>query len=59
VFSKQVENHDHAIPLHFAYYNLCCVHQTLKVTPAMAAGVADHPWSVEKLVGLLDRQIPN
>lgn len=37
------------------YYNFCRVHQTLRVTPAMEAGLADHVWSLEELVGLLDR----
>lgn len=53
-FSKKLENHLHAVTLYFAHYNFCRVHQTLGVTPAMAAGVADHPWTLEELVGLLD-----
>ena len=59
-FSKRVENHAHATALHFAYYNLCRPHQTLtkaagrKTTPAMAAGVERHPWTVHDLVALLD-----
>lgn len=53
-FSKKLENHAAAIALHFAYYNLCRKHQTLKTTPAVAAGVADHVWSLEELVGLLE-----
>ena len=53
-FSKKLHNHRCAIELHFCYYNWCRVHQTLKMTPAMAAGLADHPWSVAELVGLLD-----
>ena len=40
-FSKKVENHANAIALHFAYYNFVRIHQTLRVTPAMAAGVTD------------------
>lgn len=52
-FSKKFENHDHSVSLHFAYYNFCRVHQTLGKTPAMAAGIADHAWTVEELVGLL------
>jgi IS1 family transposase len=60
-FSKKVENHAHATALHFAYYNLVRPHQTLtkraggKTTPAMAAGIESHPWSVHELVALLDR----
>ncbi|HUW13328.1 MAG TPA: IS1 family transposase [Anaerolineae bacterium] len=53
-FSKKLENHACAIALHFMHYNFARVHQTLKTTPAMAAGVADHVWSVEEIVGLLD-----
>ncbi len=55
-FSKKLENHGHAIALHFMYYNFCRVHQTLRVTPAMEAGVADHVWSLDEIVGLLDAE---
>ena len=60
-FSKKIENHFYAIALHFMHYNFCRTHQTLNEpnkpqrTPAMAAGVADHVWSIEELVGLLDQ----
>lgn len=53
-FSKKIENHRHAVALHYMYYNFARVHQTLRVTPAMQAGVADHVWSIEEIVGLLD-----
>jgi hypothetical protein len=52
-FSKKLENHEHSVALHFMYYNFCRIHQTLRVTPAMEAGVADHVWSVEEIVALL------
>lgn len=52
-FSKKVENHAAAIALYFIYYNFGRVHQTLRVTPAMDAGVASYVWSVEEIVGLL------
>lgn len=52
-FSRKVENLEHALALHFMYYNFCRKHQTLKTTPAKAAGVADHVWSVFEIVGLL------
>ena len=45
-FSKKVENHAHAVALHFMYYNFCKIHQTLRVTPAMEAGISDHVWEV-------------
>jgi IS1 family transposase len=49
-FSKKLENHKAAMALHFANYNLCRVHRSLRVTPAMAAGVTDHVWTVEELL---------
>jgi IS1 family transposase len=52
-FSKKIENHAHMVALHFMHYNFCRVHQTLRVTPAMEAGVADHVWEIEELVALL------
>ena len=52
--SKKVENHAHMVALHFMHYNFCRVHQTLRVTPAMQAGLADHVWEIEELVALLD-----
>jgi hypothetical protein len=54
-FSKKIENRGHAIALHFMHYNFCRVHQTLRVTPAMEAGITNHVWSIEELVSLLDR----
>ena len=53
-FSKKVENHSAALALYFMYYNFGRVHQTLRVTPAMQAGIADHVWGIEEIVGLLD-----
>ena len=52
-FSKKVDNHGHAVALYFMYYNFCRVHSSLRVTPAMEAGLAHSPWSVEELVSLL------
>jgi hypothetical protein len=43
----------HALALYFVFYNFCRVHQTLRITPAMEAGLADHIWSLEELVALL------
>ncbi|MGA2438073.1 MAG: IS1 family transposase [Acidobacteriaceae bacterium] len=54
-FSKKVENHGHAVALHFMWYNFVRIHKTLRVTPAMEAGLAGHIWSLEELAGLLDR----
>lgn len=56
-FSKKIENHEYAIALHFAHYNLVRPHTALSKpypkTPAMAAGVTDHVWTVAELLGLL------
>jgi IS1 family transposase len=52
-FSKKIENHVAALALHYAYYNFCRIHQTLRITPAMAAGVSNHVWEIEELIGLL------
>jgi len=52
-FSKKFENHCHAVAIYFAYYNFCRVHQTLRVTPAMEAGLTDHVWNIEELLALL------
>jgi IS1 family transposase len=52
-FSKKIENHVAAVALHFMHYNFCRVHKTLRVTPAMEAGLAGHVWTIEELVELL------
>ena len=48
-FSKKLDNLKAACALHFAYYNFCRIHQTLRVTPAMEAGLTDHIWNLEEL----------
>jgi len=53
-FSKKVANLNHAIALHFMYYNFCRVHQTLRVTPAMAARLTDYVWTLEEIAALTD-----
>lgn len=55
-FSKKVDNLKAALALHFMHYNFARIHQTLRVTPAMEAGVSDHVWSVEEIVALLETQ---
>lgn len=52
-FSKKMENHAAMVAIYFMYYNFARVHQTLRVTPAMEAGIANHVWSIEEIVGLL------
>jgi len=53
-FSKKIENHANAVALHFAYYNFVRTHKTLRMTPAMAAGVATGPWEMANLVAILE-----
>lgn len=52
-FSKKVENHMHAISLYFMFYNYCKIHKTLRITPAMAAGLTDHVWELTDIVNLI------
>ena len=52
-FSKKVENHEAAVALFVMHYNFCRVHQTLRVTRAMEAGLADHVWTLAELLALL------
>ena len=52
--SKKIENHRHALALYFMYYNFARIHSTLRVTPAMEAGVSNHVWSTEGIVTLVN-----
>jgi IS1 family transposase len=51
-FSKKLENHGHMVALYFMHYNFCRIHKTLRVTPAMEAGLTDHIWTIEELIDL-------
>ena len=51
-FSKKLSHLKAAIALHFAYYNLCRVHSSLRITPAMAAGITDHIWTIGDLLAI-------
>jgi hypothetical protein len=53
-FSKKIENHVAAIAVYFMYYNFVRIHQTLRTTPAMAAGVTEKLWDIQDIVALLD-----
>ena len=53
-FSKKLENHAAMVALYFTWYNFVRVRQTLKTTPAVKAGVANHVWSIDELVALMD-----
>jgi IS1 family transposase len=55
-FSKKLENHCHALSMYFMYYNFARIHSSLRVTPAMEAGVADHVWSIEEMIGLVEEE---
>jgi IS1 family transposase len=52
-FSKKVENHAYHVALHYMHYNFAKIHKTLRVTPAMEAGVSDHVWEIEEIAALL------
>ena len=58
MWRAETEHHAHAISLHFLYDNFARVHKTLRVTPAMQAGLADHVWSLEQVVGPLGQASP-
>ena len=58
-FSKKIVNHAYAVALHFMYYNFCRIHKTLRVTPAMAAGVTDRLWEISDIVQLVEDAAPN
>jgi hypothetical protein len=53
-FSKKVENHAHAVALHMLYYNFVRIHQTVRTTPAMAAGVTKRLWEIGDIVDVLE-----
>jgi IS1 family transposase len=57
-FSKDAENHAHSIAIHFMFYNFVRVHQTLRVTPAMEAGVTDRLWELADVVTMIDEAAP-
>lgn len=58
-FSKKIENHMHAISLHFVYYNFCKIHTSLSITPAMQAGLTKKPMSIEDIANLAPIEAPN
>ncbi len=53
-FSKKIENLEYSVALHFMHYNFCRVHKTLRVTPAMEAGITDHVWTLEEIAKLTE-----
>ena len=57
-FSKKLENHALSVALHYMHYNFCRIHKTLRITPAMAAGVTDYVWSVADVVAIIEAAEP-
>ena len=57
-FSKKLENHLHAIALYFVFYNFCRIHKSLRVSPAMAAGVTDTLWTLDDVIAKIDELAP-
>jgi hypothetical protein len=58
-FSRKMANHEHMLAIYFMYYNFCRVHQTLRVTPTMEAGISRERWMIENLVQLMEpKSIP-
>jgi IS1 family transposase len=57
-FSKKLDNHIHALALYFAFYNFCRIHKTLRMSPAMAAGITGRLWSLEDIVARIDADAP-
>lgn len=57
-FSKKFENHAAMVAIHAVYYNFGRIHKTLRITPAMAAGLSDHVWSLEEIVMMADGYMP-
>ncbi len=54
-FSKKIKDHALSVALHYMHYNFCRIHKTLRITPAMAAGVSDHIWTVDEIVDLVEQ----
>jgi hypothetical protein len=58
-FSKKIEHHTAAVAVHMLHYNFVRIHQTLRTTPAMAAGVTNRLWEISDMIALLDQANPN
>jgi hypothetical protein len=54
-FSKKIDNHAYQVALHFMHYNFCRIHKSLRVTPAMEAGIIDHAWTIEEMIVAIGR----
>jgi IS1 family transposase len=56
-FSKKVQNHEAAVALHYMHYNFVRIHHSLRITPAMAAGISDHVWSFQEVAALAENRL--
>src|SRR5262249_51528250 len=54
---KKIQNHEAAVALHYMHYNFARIHQTLRTTPAMAAGISDHVWSFQEIAALAEAEL--
>jgi len=57
-FSKKLDNHIHAISLYFVFYNFCRIHKSLRVTPAMEAGLTDRVWTWDDMIEKMEEMAP-
>ena len=57
-FSKKIENHAAMVAIHAVHYNFARIHKTLRITPAMAAGLSDHVWTLEEIAMMADSYAP-
>ncbi len=57
-FSKKFENHVHMVALYTVFYNWTRIHKSLRVTPAMEAGITDHLWTMEEIAEMIDATLP-
>ena len=57
-FSKKLDNHIHALALYFVFYNFTRIHKTLRISPAMAAGITDRLWSLDDVIAKIDELAP-
>lgn len=58
VFPKKIKNHAAMVAIHTVHYNYARIHETLRITPSMAAGLSDHVWSLEEIVLMADGYAP-
>ena len=57
-FSKKLQNHIHSLSLYFVYYNFCRIHQSIRVSPAMEAGLTGRLWDIADIIDLIEKDRP-